>query len=95
MHIHMVLPGRKSRVKQNERKKRQIQPKQWRISSRRDGYVRISLWPFLGPSTFWRVQLYLFLCLYYYTGLKKNIYIYKGFKCKRVPLWKSFGTKNL
>ena len=61
MYIHMFHPGRKSPVKQNERKKRPIQPKQWRISSRRDGYVRISLWPFLGPSTFWRVQLYLFL----------------------------------
>ena len=82
MYIHMFHPGRKSPVKQNERKKRQIQPKQWRISSRRDGYVRISLWPFLGPSTFWRVQLYLFLCLYY-TGLKKNTYVYtKGLSVK-------------
>ena len=76
MYIHMFHPGRKSPVKQNERKKRPIQPKQWRISSRRDGYVPISLWPFLGQSTFWRVQLYLFLYMFILYRFEKNIHMY-------------------
>ena len=83
MYIHMFHPGRKSPVKQNERNKRQIQPKQWRISSRRDGYVRISLWPFLGRfSFFWgpihflegtTISLSMFIL---YRFEKKIIYIY-------------------